>query len=126
MFPMTKVINLSYLDMCATPHVVNNRMFIKTFFVFRRMSSSSSSIINGADLEQPLLRVHSKDLHEHMLQDVADCLQTRSFADMVIRCNDGGGDKEEEIWVHKVVLGAVSPYLRMVNSVGRLLCWRGH
>ena len=83
--------------------------------------SSSSSIFSGVDLEQPLLRVHSKDLHEHVLQDVADCLQTRSFADMVIRCNDD--DQEEEIWVHKVVLGAVSPYLRMVIKIASVN-WR--
>lgn len=85
------------------------------------MSSSVPEISNGAslhgdcdeDMDLPLLRVHSKDLHDHMLQDVADCLQSRAFSDMVIRCNDGD-DREEDIWVHKVVLGAVSPYLRMV------------
>ena len=74
---------------------------------------------NGAvdmDMEESFLRVHSQDLHDHMLQDVADCLESRAFTDMVIRCNDGDGEREsEDIWVHKVVLGAVSPYLRMVN-----------
>ena len=88
------------------------------------MSSPVPEIPNGAlaprddydedmDDETSLLRVASKDLHDHMLQDVAECLQSRAFTDMVIRCNDG--DRAEDIWVHRVVLGAVSPYLRMVK-----------
>ena len=83
------------------------------------MSSPLPEIANGdcgedhEEMDDSLLRVASKDLHEHMLQDVADCLRSRAFTDMVIRCNDGD-DREEDIWVHRVVLGAVSPYLRMV------------
>ena len=103
-------------DRCRNKLTHNNR-----WFLLQKMSSSVSEMVNGAALhgddghaDMELLRVHSKDLHDHMLQDVADCLQSRAFADMVIRCNDGG-DREEEIWVHKVVLGAVSPYLRMVS-----------
>ena len=88
-----------------------------------KMSSPVPEISNGAppprddydeDMDDAsLLRVASKDLHDHMLQDVAECLQSRAFTDMVIRCNDGE-DRAEDIWVHRVVLGAVSPYLRMV------------
>ena len=90
------------------------------------MSSPVPEISNGAppprddyeedmDDETSLLRVASKDLHDHMLQDVAECLQSRAFTDMVIRCNDGDDQPAEDIWVHRVVLGAVSPYLRMVK-----------
>ena len=93
------------------------------------MSSPVPEISNGApppsdycdedmDDETSLLRVASKDLHDHMLQDVAECLQSRAFTDMVIRCKDGDGDnRAEDIWVHRVVLGAVSPYLRMVSTL---------
>ena len=89
------------------------------------MSSPVPEISNGApprddfeedmDDETSLLRVASKDLHDHMLQDVAECLQSRAFTDMVLRCNDGDDHPAEDIWVHRVVLGAVSPYLRMVK-----------
>ena len=32
-----------------------------------------------------LLRVHSKDLHDHLTAEVADCLETGLFSDVVIR-----------------------------------------
>jgi hypothetical protein len=58
-----------------------------------------------------LLRVHSKDLHDHVLQEVAEGFESEIYTDMVVRC--GGG---EEFPVHRLVLAAVSPYLRMVRD----------
>lgn len=60
-----------------------------------------------------MLRVHSKDLHEHVVAEVAECLTSGVFTDIIIKCKDG-----EVVHAHSLVLCAVSPYLRqLIRSV---------
>ena len=56
-----------------------------------------------------MLRVHSRDLHEHIAQEAGDSLASGSHTDLAIRCQDG-----ETLPAHRLVLAAVSPYLRQV------------
>ena len=57
-----------------------------------------------------LLRVHSQDLHEHIAQEVGECLESGAYTDLAIRCAQG-----QTLHAHKVVMAAVSPYLQMVR-----------
>ena len=54
-----------------------------------------------------MLRVHSKDLHEHVVAEAGECLESGLYTDVTIRCRGG-----ETVHAHKLVLAAVSPYLR--------------
>ena len=66
---------------------------------------------NGSDESgESLLRVHSKDLHEHIAQEVGECLESGLYTDLMIRCNNG-----QTLHGHKLVLSAVSPYLKWVR-----------
>ncbi len=57
-----------------------------------------------------LLRVHSADLHEHIAQEVGECLESGLYTDLAIRCAEG-----QVLHAHRIVLAAVSPYLQMVR-----------
>ena len=59
-----------------------------------------------------MLRVHSKDLHEHVVSEAGDCLDTGLYTDIVLRCKEG-----EAVNAHRLVLAAVSPYLRCLMEV---------
>ena len=59
-----------------------------------------------------LLRVHSKDLHEHVVEEAGECLESGLYTDVVIRCKAG-----ETVHAHRLVLAAVSPYLRTLLDV---------
>ena len=59
-----------------------------------------------------LLRVHSQDLHEHIAQEVGECLESGAYTDLAIRCALG-----QTLHAHKVVLAAVSPYLQWVSEI---------
>ena len=65
----------------------------------------------GSDDSESLLRVHSKDLHEHIAQEVGECLESGLYTDLMIRCNNG-----QTLHGHKLVLSAVSPYLKWVRT----------
>jgi hypothetical protein len=54
-----------------------------------------------------MLRVHSKDLHEHVASEAGECLESGLYTDLAIRCRGG-----ETLYAHRLVLAAVSPYLR--------------
>lgn len=54
-----------------------------------------------------LLRVHSRDLHEHIAQEIGECLESGLYTDLAIRCDNG-----DTLHGHKLVLAAVSPYLQ--------------
>ena len=56
-----------------------------------------------------LLRVHSQDLHDHIAQEVGECLESGLYTDLAIRCAQG-----QTLHAHRLVLAAVSPYLQMV------------
>jgi len=56
-----------------------------------------------------LLRVHSQDLHEHIAQEVGECLESGAYTDLAVRCAQG-----QTLHAHKVVMAAVSPYLQML------------
>ena len=60
-----------------------------------------------------MLRVHSKDLHEHVVSEAGDCLDSGLYTDTVLRCRDGG-----RVYAHRLVLAAVSPYLRSLLEAG--------
>ena len=60
--------------------------------------------------EDELLRIHSRDLPDHIVQEVAECYETGTYADITITCKGG-----KEIGAHKMVLAAVSPYIKMVG-----------
>ena len=66
----------------------------------------------GPDDSEALLRVHSKDLHEHIAQEVGECLESGLYTDLMIRCNNG-----QTLHGHKLVLSAVSPYLKWVRKL---------
>ena len=57
-----------------------------------------------------LLRVHSQDLHDHIAQEVGECLESGLYTDLAIRCAQG-----QTLHAHRLVLAAVSPYLQMVT-----------
>jgi hypothetical protein len=54
-----------------------------------------------------MLRVHSKDLHEHVASEAGECLESGLYTDLAIRCRGG-----QTLYAHRLVLAAVSPYLR--------------
>jgi len=56
-----------------------------------------------------LLRVHSQDLHEHIAQEVGECLESGLYTDLAIRCAEG-----QTLHAHRLVMAAVSPYLQML------------
>ena len=56
-----------------------------------------------------MLRVHSRDLHEHIAQEAGECLQSGLYTDLAIRCGDGS-----LLQAHRLVMSAVSPYLKQV------------
>ena len=56
-----------------------------------------------------MLRVHSRDLHEHIAQEAGECLQSGLYTDLAIRCEDGS-----LLHAHRLVMSAVSPYLKQV------------
>ena len=56
-----------------------------------------------------MLRVHSRDLHEHIAQEAGECLQSGLYTDLAIRCGDGS-----VLQAHRLVMSAVSPYLKQV------------
>ena len=59
-----------------------------------------------------LLRVHSQDLHDHIAQEVGECLESGLYTDLAIRCAQG-----QTLHAHRLVLAAVSPYLQMVTHI---------
>eukprot|EP00093_Oithona_nana_P013552 13552.XXX_142509_144428_1 [CDS] Oithona nana genome sequencing. len=56
-----------------------------------------------------LLRVHSQDLHDHIAQEVGECLESGLYTDLAIRCAQG-----QTLHAHRLVMAAVSPYLQML------------
>ena len=82
----------------CTPYWLLYKTCIDTFFYF-------------AVMDEVLLRVHSRDLHEHLVQEVGECLETGLYTDLIIRCKGG-----HAIHAHKLVLSAASPYLIWVSS----------
>ena len=80
------------------------------FYYFRKTYNYVSKMAASDDSEA-LLRVHSKDLHEHIAQEVGECLESGLYTDLMIRCNNG-----QTLHGHKLVLSAVSPYLKWVSS----------
>ena len=61
-------------------------------------------------MKMDLLRVHSQDLHEHIAQEVGECLDSGLYTDLAIRCAEG-----QVLHAHRLVLSAVSPYLQFVS-----------
>jgi hypothetical protein len=71
-----------------------------------------------------LLRVHSQDLHEHIAQEVGECLESGLYTDLAIRCAEG-----QTLHAHRLVMAAVSPYLQMVSlllSIYICFCWSNY
>ena len=62
-----------------------------------------------------LLRVHSQDLHDHIAQEVGECLESGLYTDLAIRCAQG-----QTLHAHRLVLAAVSPYLQMVTILKKI------
>lgn len=58
-----------------------------------------------------MLRVHSRDLHEHIALEAGECLESGLYTDLAIRCEGG-----QMLHAHRLVLSAVSPYLKQVIS----------
>lgn len=56
-----------------------------------------------------MLRVHSSDLHQHIVEQIAECFESGLYTDLVVRCKDG-----KMIHAHKLVLSAVSPFLKLL------------
>lgn len=56
-----------------------------------------------------MLRVHSQDLHEHVASEAGECLESGLYTDLALRCHDG-----HILRAHRIVLAAVSPYLRQL------------
>ena len=68
----------------------------------------------------PVLRIASSDLHEHVASSVAGCLARGVYCDVRLVCGmtrprSAKDDDESSVMAHKVVLSAVSPYLRHVS-----------
>ena len=57
-----------------------------------------------------MLRVHSQDLHEHIVQEASESLGSGLYTDLGIRCQDG-----VMVQCHRLVMSAVSPYLKQVE-----------
>eukprot|EP00096_Caligus_rogercresseyi_P016693 TRINITY_DN950_c0_g1_i2.p1 TRINITY_DN950_c0_g1~~TRINITY_DN950_c0_g1_i2.p1 ORF type:complete len:638 (-),score=199.34 TRINITY_DN950_c0_g1_i2:247-2160(-) len=68
----------------------------------------SSSDLGGDPM---FLRVHSKDLHEHIAQEVGECLDNGLYTDLIIRCKEG-----KTLKAHRLVLCAISPYFKLLLS----------
>ena len=62
-----------------------------------------------------MMRVHSADLHEHVVSEIGDCQSSGLFTDVTIRCREG-----EVLYAHRAVLAAVSPYLKALMLQGWL------
>jgi hypothetical protein len=60
-----------------------------------------------------MLRVHSQDLHEHVASEAGECLDSGLYTDLAIRCRGGA-----VLRAHRLVLAAVSPYLRQLLAAG--------
>ena len=61
-----------------------------------------------------MLRVHSRDLHEHIAQEAGESLVSGQHTDLGIRCKDG-----VMVQCHRLVMSAVSPYLKqMLDMTG--------
>ena len=56
-----------------------------------------------------MLRVHSRDLHEHIAQEAGESLVSGMYTDLGIRCMGG-----HMVQCHRLVMSAVSPYLKQV------------
>ena len=56
------------------------------------------------------MHVQSKDLYLHIVQEVGECLENGLYTDLILRC--GGG---ATLHAHKLVLSAVSPYVKWVS-----------
>jgi len=59
--------------------------------------------------------VHSQDLHEHIAQEVGECLESGLYTDLAIRCAEG-----QTLHAHRVVMAAVSPYLQALLEANEL------
>ena len=59
-----------------------------------------------------MLRVHSRDLHEHIAQEAGESLVSGQHTDLGIRCKDG-----VMVQCHRLVMSAVSPYLKQMLDV---------
>lgn len=59
--------------------------------------------------DEILLRVHSNDIHDQLIVEVGDCLETGLYTDLIIRCRDG-----HSLHAHKLILSSASPYLKWV------------
>ena len=81
------------------------------YLSFKDPTSHLSYTMAGSEDSEALLRVHSKDLHEHIAQEVGECLESGLYTDLMIRCNNG-----QTLHGHKLVLSAVSPYLKWVSN----------
>ena len=81
------------------------------YLSFKDPTSHLSYTMTGSEDSDALLRVHSKDLHEHIAQEVGECLESGLYTDLMIRCNNG-----QTLHGHKLVLSAVSPYLKWVSN----------
>ena len=115
--------NLSFLDI-AMFHEWKNYFYYKVIRIFSKQNihplcfflgldcsfSVNISKMAGSEDSESLLRVHSKDLHEHIAQEVGECLESGLYTDLMIRCNNG-----QTLHGHKLVLSAVSPYLKWVR-----------
>ena len=55
------------------------------------------------------MHVQSKDLYLHIVQEVGECLENGLYTDLIIRCASG-----QTLHAHKLVLSAVSPYIKWV------------
>ena len=75
-----------------------------------------------------MLRVHSRDLHDHIVQEAGESLVSGVYTDLGLRCSGG-----QVLHCHKLVMSAVSPYLKQViwrpinwlsNKPITLHCWK--
>ena len=57
-----------------------------------------------------MLRVHSRDLHDHIVQEAAESLTSGVYTDLGLRSTTG-----HIIHCHRLVIAAVSPYLKQVD-----------
>ena len=76
------------------------------YYFFPEHSRHATTIIQHI---MDLLRVHSQDLHDHIAQEVGECLESGLYTDLAIRCAQG-----QTLHAHRLVMAAVSPYLQMV------------
>ena len=86
-----------------------------------------------------MLRVHSQDLHEHVASEAGECLDSGLYTDLAIRCGTEFNPVSLVSWnfttkisenhlltrcegghlirAHRIVLAAVSPYLRQLLAI---------